>query len=54
MGFSIGPKSAAGAFGSFKLPSVALVFGRRNLYTPNTTPTTDGSFIAMGFRCMMN
>lgn len=54
MGFSIGPRTAAGAFGSFKLPTVALAWGRKELYTPNTIATTNGSFIAMGFRYMMN
>ncbi|KAK4551347.1 hypothetical protein LTR86_011222 [Recurvomyces mirabilis] len=53
MGFSMGPKNAAGAFGSFKLPTVALSWGRKELYTPNVRATVDGSFIAMGFRYMM-
>jgi hypothetical protein len=54
MGFSIGRKTAAGAVGSFKLPTFALAWGRRALYTPNMIPTTDGSFIAKGIRYMMN
>jgi hypothetical protein len=54
MGFSIGFKTAAGALGSFKLPTTALAWGRKELYTPNMVATTDGSFIEMGFRYTIN
>lgn len=49
----MGRKSAIGSFGKYQIPSMALTYGRKHLYTQSFLATVNGNFIDMGFRYMM-
>lgn len=43
LGFSLGRKTGAGAFGSFKIPSFVLSWARKELFTQNMDATVSGT-----------